>query len=320
MSAIKIGTKVGKLTVAESTEQKKAGYIIWRCRCECGGEILLDTRCLRRGTVRDCGCGHRVQPGQRDITGMRFGRLTAIKPTEERGKRGSVIWLCRCDCGNEVKAELCQLTQGYRKSCGCLSRPPLKDFVGRRFGKLTVTEYAGKEAGMHRWKCICDCGKETVVGQTLLQSGKTKSCGCLQAVSYKENLKLTEGTSVTVLQAVKKGRVIKSNTSGYNGVYFDKRRQLWVAQITFQGRTRYLGGYRELENAVKARHRGEEIFDEFLERVISADDSAAELRILEKGGCQAQAALNQSAHRFDGSGDKMLTGQPGNMSANEIEK
>lgn len=142
---------------------------------------------------------------------------------------------------------------------------------------MTVTEYAGKKAGMHRWKCICDCGNETVVGQTLLQTGKTKSCGCLRAETYKENRGLMEGTSVVALLASKKGRLLKSNTSGYNGVYFDKRRQLWVAQITFRGKTKYLGAYRELENAVKARQKGEEIYDEFLERAAVLDDDAAKL-------------------------------------------
>ncbi len=270
---IKIGSKIGKLTVTETTGQRRSGYMIWRCRCDCGGEILADTRALRRGSVKHCGCEGGLRPGQRDITGQRFGKLTAVQPTKDRSKNGSTIWRCRCDCGNEILADVSQLTGGNRKSCGCLSHPPLKEFAGKRFGKLTVVEYAGKEAGMHRWKCRCDCGRETVVGQTLLQSGKTKSCGCLQAVTYRENLKLMEGTSVTMLQAVKNGRLIKSNTSGYNGVYYDKRRNRWVAQITFQGKTRYLGSFEELEGAVRARQTGEEIYDEFLDRVGIAVDS-----------------------------------------------
>lgn len=273
MTEIKIGSKIGKLTVTEATAQRRSRYVIWRCRCECGGEILADTRALQRESVKDCGCGGALKPGQRDISGQRFGKLTALEPTEERGKNGSIIWRCRCDCGNEISVELGQLTSGNRKSCGCLSHPPLKEFAGRRFGKLTVTEYAGKEAGMHRWRCRCDCGNTTVVGQTLLQSGKTKSCGCLQAAIYRDNLKLMEGTSVTILRAVKGGRLIKSNTSGHNGVYYDKRRGRWVAQITFQGKTRYLGSFQELESAVKARQTGEEIYDEFLERVGMAEAS-----------------------------------------------
>lgn len=269
---IGVGSRVGLLTVEKPTGQKKAGYIVWYCRCDCGGEILLDTRCLQRGTIQDCGCKTIVRPGQRDISGMRFGKLKAVSPTKERSSKGSTIWLCRCDCGKETKAELGQLVSGMCKSCGCLRHPPIKDFIGKHFGQLTVTEYAGKQAGMHRWKCRCDCGNETTVGQTLLQTGKTKSCGCLQASIYKENLELVEGTSVTVLRAIKSGRLIKSNTSGYNGVYFDKRRERWIAQITFQGKTKYLGSFHLLTDAVKARQQGEEIYDEFLERLNGAGD------------------------------------------------
>ncbi|MCI8418443.1 MAG: hypothetical protein HFI33_13285 [Lachnospiraceae bacterium] len=284
LGGIGIGTRIGRLTVLEPTGEKKSRYTVWRCRCDCGGEILLDTRCLQRGTIKDCGCQTVVRPGQRDISGQRFGRLMAIGPTEERGPRGSIIWRCRCDCGNEVGVELGQLTAGYRKSCGCLSHPPLKDFIGRRFGRLTVIDYAGKRTGMHQWLCRCDCNRETVVGQTLLQNGKTKSCGCLQASIYRENLGLTEGTSVTMLRAVKSGRLIKTNTSGYNGVYFNKKRELWVAQITFQGKTRYLGSYHQLADAVKARQRGEEIYDQFLEQL---EEEALEHRDSKERQCIA---------------------------------
>lgn len=284
MSAIETGYRVGRLTVEAHTGQRKNGYMVWKCRCDCGGEILLDTRCLQRGTVRDCGCATLTGPGRLDISGKRFGMLTAVRPTKERSARGSIMWLCRCDCGKEVLAESGQLACGNRKSCGCLGRPGRKDFVGKRFGKLTVTAYEGKKAGMHRWKCVCDCGRETIVGQSLLQSGKTKSCGCLQAATYRDNLKLTEGTSVTALLAAKCGRLKKTNKSGYNGVYRDKRRGLWVAQITFQGKTRYLGAYGKLEQAVKARQAGEEIFDEFLERMEMAESAESKQDASGEGG------------------------------------
>ena len=100
--------------------------------------------------------------------GTRVGRLVVEAATDQR-KAGYIIWKCRCDCGGEITAELGQLTAGYRKSCGCLSHPARKDLTGQRFGRLTVTGYAGKENGMHRWRCVCDCGKETVAGQSLLQ-------------------------------------------------------------------------------------------------------------------------------------------------------
>lgn len=260
--SIQIGNRVGQLTVAEATDGRKNGYTIWRCQCDCGGEILLDTRCLQRETIRDCGCHVKIKPGQKDLTGMRYGRLVAIEPTEKRAKNGGTIWKCRCDCGKETLAVSTQLTQGYKKSCGCWGHPDLKDYVGRRFGKLTVTVYAGKRGGLHRWKCLCDCGNEVIVGQTNLQSGKTKSCGCLQEEVIRENLQLIDGTSVKLLEQHRK-KLLSSNKSGCTGVY-QSRAGKWAAQITFKGKTYYLGCYAEKSDAVRARKRGEEMHDEFL--------------------------------------------------------
>lgn len=261
--SIGIGFRVGKLTVQAPTEQRKNGYTVWECRCDCGGSIRLDTRALQRGAIRDCGCG-RIKPGMKDLTGQRFGKLVCLEPTEKRGNSGGTVWRCRCDCGNICLAVSTQLTKGYKKSCGCQSHPPLKDLVGKRFGQLTLLSYAGKQAGMHRWKCLCDCGRETIVGQTLLQTGKTKSCGCLQAASIIDNLKLCDGTSVTMLEASKR-HAISSNISGYTGVYHSAKSGKWQAQITFKRKTYYLGSFDKLEDAVKARRCGEIMHNNFLE-------------------------------------------------------
>lgn len=59
-----------------------------------------------------------------DITGKRFGRLTAIK-REANSKGGQARWLCRCDCGNETIVLGTELRRsGARKgtkSCGCFA-------------------------------------------------------------------------------------------------------------------------------------------------------------------------------------------------------
>lgn len=181
---IAIGYRIGHLRVEEATSQHKNGYTIWRCRCDCGGEILLDTRTLQRGTITDCGCNTNVKPGQRDITGQRFGRLTAQYPLPARDASGSTVWHCICDCGGEIDAPLHQLTAGYRKSCGCLSHPPLKDYLGKRFSMLTVTGYAGKEDGQHLWRCKCDCGKETVVRRRTCRAVRQKAAAACRKSSF----------------------------------------------------------------------------------------------------------------------------------------
>lgn len=54
----------------------------------------------------------------RNLAGQRFDRLTALYVLPERaGKR--VVWLCRCDCGNESSVRSSNLTCKQVTSCGC---------------------------------------------------------------------------------------------------------------------------------------------------------------------------------------------------------
>jgi hypothetical protein len=58
------------------------------------------------------------------------------------------------------------------------------NLTGVRFGYLVVKNLhekikAPSGATMAKWLCECDCGKTTIVYQSHLRSGRTKSCGCL---------------------------------------------------------------------------------------------------------------------------------------------
>lgn len=55
-----------------------------------------------------------------DLTGQKFGRLTAIKRVGS-SKNKSALWLCKCDCGNEIIATSNNLRNGNTQSCGCLA-------------------------------------------------------------------------------------------------------------------------------------------------------------------------------------------------------
>lgn len=142
-----------------------------------------------------------------------------------------------------------------------------KDLTGQRFGRLEVLGFAERRKnGQAYWKCRCDCGRETIVRQGYLESGKTKSCGCLRAQTGFANMQFVDGTSIVRLMAAKNNRVLKNNKSGYNGVYLNKKNRKWIAQITFKGKTYYLGAYARIEEAVKARKTAEDkIYGGFLE-------------------------------------------------------
>ncbi len=96
---IGIGYRIGMLEVVEATDQRKNGYTVWRCQCDCGNDRLLDTRTLQRGTIQDCGCTTKVPPGASDLTRRRFGKLVAVAPTDQRRYDG-IVWRCLCDCDN----------------------------------------------------------------------------------------------------------------------------------------------------------------------------------------------------------------------------
>lgn len=66
--------------------------------------------------------------GPKDITGQKFGKLTAIKFLPTEGKKRS-RWLCRCDCGNEKEVGVYNLTNYLTVSCGCLRSSREYSFV-----------------------------------------------------------------------------------------------------------------------------------------------------------------------------------------------
>ncbi len=56
-----------------------------------------------------------------DLTGQRFGRLTVVTMVG-LNNRHMCVWLCKCDCGNELRVASSNLIWGNTKSCGCLRR------------------------------------------------------------------------------------------------------------------------------------------------------------------------------------------------------
>lgn len=51
-----VGEQYGKLTVIERVENNRFGHVCYRCKCECGGETIVDATNLRNGNTNSCGC------------------------------------------------------------------------------------------------------------------------------------------------------------------------------------------------------------------------------------------------------------------------
>ena len=55
-----------------------------------------------------------------NLYGKRFGRWTVLRESG-RNKHNHLLWLCKCDCGQESVVLGDSLRKGSSKSCGCLT-------------------------------------------------------------------------------------------------------------------------------------------------------------------------------------------------------
>ena len=192
---VKPGDKIDRLTVLEDTGKrlKNGKTIIWKCQCDCGEICYKSSTALanKKVKVKSCGCASGLK---KNIIGQKFGMLTVIDFTNQ-SRHHSAIWKCQCDCGNICYATTEGLRTGDNTTCGCRNRGAEKfaekykvDFTGKVFGKLTVIGATDMRTnkGNQIWKCQCDCGNICYVSTNHLQTGNTKSCGCLQGKSVGE--------------------------------------------------------------------------------------------------------------------------------------
>ena len=129
----------------------------------------------------------------KNLTNQKFGRLTVIRPTEQRDSCQRIIWECLCDCGNTFYTNTSNLTTHRVQSCGCLRKElsSSTNLVGQKFGRLTVLEKTEERTaqGGVLWKCQCECGNICMVSTSSLNSHHTQSCGCLHNDKTSERMR-----------------------------------------------------------------------------------------------------------------------------------
>jgi len=261
------GQRFGKLLVIEKMKPQQDGATRWLCLCDCGNYCVKRSFNLRNGVAVDCGC---TTSTLIDLTNMRFGKLTVVEKLPALADRRT-RWLCQCDCGNTCVVYSRELRTGLQKSCGCGRR---KDITGQRFGKLTAIERSEKyveypdRGKKYLWKCICDCGEIVYrLPEKLRENIKSacEKCATENAVTAMvQNAGFVEGTQIKKIASTKP---LATSKSGVRGVFFNNRTGKWRAMLKFQGVNHYLGEYRDIADAIKARGRAEEeYFAPVLER------------------------------------------------------
>ena len=193
-------------------------------------------------------------------------------------------WVANQDDAEVMSSEYTHFSHTYETPVPGVSRAPIKnkkrsaeaskgsacvDLTGKRFSQLLVTEKTEKRdyKGSVIWKCLCDCGTECMYSEDDLVHHEIKSCGCYRSNVLSHNLNKglhrIEGTCLERL-CITKARA--DSKSGYVGIYIAANGSYRVS-IGLQGKRHYLGTYHSLDEAVKARKRGEELHMEFLEKM-----------------------------------------------------
>lgn len=160
------GKRFGKLIVLCKSDNRRRRATMWQCQCDCGNICEKPTGELNSGFATSCGCSWR-QPAVQEA--QKYGRLTAIRPTEQRSGK-SVVWECLCDCGNTVLARATLLASGHTTSCGCVKREldEQKDF--RKI--LTYTDDTCIEFAKGIGKPRSNTSSDTGVRGVILKDGK----------------------------------------------------------------------------------------------------------------------------------------------------
>ena len=300
------GQRFGRLVAIEPLRSEKGRGVIWRCKCDCGGEIEVCASRLINGKNKSCGCLNKEIKERADITGQRFGRLVAIRPDHVDEKRRT-CWLFRCDCGNEKIMPAAAVKFHRVRSCGCLylehaSNLNKQDIEGQRFDRLTaIRPTENRDAsGSIIWECLCDCGNIILQSVNVLNGGRVHSCGCwyreTRPDAYLNRRDLIEDTSLSTLAAAK----VPHSASGHVGVYQDKRSGSWYARIQFQKKTYYLGSYRDINQAISARKRAErELHDPIIMENWESMTPAAQRKFLENLDYQLPVELIAHDHKAE---------------------
>lgn len=153
------GKRFGKLTVLYVDKERTGnGKVYWICKCDCGNIKSIQSTALTRkknGTV-SCGCARNSKEAKekakitrekypKDITGLKFGRLTVLRETDIRSTRqadnGAKLWECLCECGELCYYSRYALITPYGvKSCGCFYKDSRYE-IGKKYCEYDLDTY-----------------------------------------------------------------------------------------------------------------------------------------------------------------------------------
>lgn len=221
-----------------------------------------------------------------DLIGKKFNRLTVIKGGEQyinpKGEKKSRVY-CQCQCGNPelVLITATRLINGIIKSCGCLQKEKAAEqgILNRKHNTYDLTgEYGigytrkGEEfyfdledyeiINKYCWNMHHEY-IETCIGKDKIISMQRLIVDCPEKMivdhisrkpydNRKNNLRICKQ-----VDNCKNKSLLKSNTSGMPGVWFNKKSRKWQGEIKCDKERINLGLFTNKEDAINTRKLAE---------------------------------------------------------------
>lgn len=214
---------------------------------------------------------------------MKFGRLTVLARDKDHIRpsgQKQVTWLCECECGKLTVVEGAELRNGSTTSCGCFQREYVSN-SRKKHNKYDLSGEFGIGYTSHGDEFYFDlddyekikdyCWRKRKDG---MFDAKTRNNGNqrillhrlilntdLQVDHIEHNRYDNRKSKLRVVDNSKNQmnkNIAKNNKSGVKGVIWHKRDLIWEAYISVNNNHIYLGRYKNLQDAIKARADAEE--------------------------------------------------------------
>lgn len=228
----------------------------------------------------------------KDISGMEFGFITAIEPTDKRDRK-DVVWRCRCRCGTELELPATRLLLNNTLSCGCINREVIarankyfggtslersakEQVIGTRSksGYVGITPkrdkwqayitYKGRRISLGTYAKLEDAVKARARGKEAVMKDAAELLKLYEAI-HKDDEELPGKFKLPKNGVSDVPRVVNDrptsaarrvdNTSGHTGISFRKNK--WEARICYHKKRYLLGRFDNLDEAVEVRKAAE---------------------------------------------------------------
>lgn len=221
----------------------------------------------------------------KDLRGQKFGRWTAIEYC------GNSQWLCECSCKDHTRrmVRTDRLTSGQSRSCGCTRNEFISSLNKKGFNPFRyidsktievfgdnglsficdaedlplINGYWWRRTRYGYWACTKD-NREILLHRLLLQESAV-GAEVIDHINHNtdDNRKANLRVCSSQFNNFNAG-VQARNTSGVIGVRWNADKKRWSSQIGIDYKIKYLGHFKNKEDAIKARLAAErELYGEY---------------------------------------------------------